>query len=537
MKTIKYISLFLALVVFHSCSHFDDLNTDPNRSSNMDPNLQITTIQMRQSEIFHEWFRYLTYPGGFMNQWTGNWTIVNYGGHAAKNAPYMEQMWISYYPYIIRDVVDVVQRTKDDPAYVNIHSVARILKVENFLKLTDTYGDIPYFNAGMGYYTGEFNAKYDAQEDIYNDFFKELSEASAALTADGGLITNDLYYNGDIEKWKRFAHSLHLRIAMRLVKVNPAKARDEAEKAIAAGVFTSNDDICYVKHENNPNSGEGGIGPGNGLATCLSFPDDPLQNPFRLATELIAAMEDSKDPRILYYGSCYHTDGNRTDITQQVKEALNAAATTTIRYQDMTVPAQMFTYDDWRPEISITVNSQPVTVEHSFQRLQPSKLITAYDAPFIHITYAEVEFLLAEAAQRGWNVPGSAQSHFEKGLEVAVRQWSLFGVTSFDEAKITEFISTNSLTGGNELLQINTQLWILHFLDPMETWANWRRTGLPDIPFYNRYPQENQSDGKTPRRLEYPSDEQLKNAANYRDALSRMGGKDDWTSRVWWDKE
>jgi hypothetical protein len=536
MKTIKYILLFSTLSVFHSCSHFDDLNTDPNRSSNLDPNLQISTIQMRQSENHQEWHRYLSYPGGFMNQWVGDWAVVEYGGKGKKYPAFTEQMWQSYYPYIIRDVVDVVQRTKDDPAYVNVHSIARILKVENFLKLTDSYGDIPYFNAGMGYYTGEFNAKYDAQETIYSDFFKELSEASAALTTSGDLITGDLYYNGDIEKWKKFANSLHLRIAMRLVKVNLQKARDEAEKAIAAGVFTSNADICYVKHENNQNPGSG-EGPGNGLATRLSNPEDPSQNAFRLTTELIAAMENSKDPRILYYGSCYYTDGNRTDITQQVKEALNAAATFTIRYQDMAVPPQLFTWDDWKPAINIVVDGQTITVDNAFQRLQPSKMITAYDAPFIHMTYAEVEFLLAEAAQRGWNVPGSAQSHFEKGLEAAVHQWALFGVKNFDEAKIAEFIDYNKLTSGNELLQINTQLWILHFLDPMETWANWRRTGLPDIAFYNRYPTDNQSNGQTPRRLEYPSDEQMKNAANYKEALSRMGGKDDWTNRVWWDAE
>jgi hypothetical protein len=318
---------------------------------------------------------------------------------------------------------------------------------------------------------------------------------------------------------------------MRLIKIAPAKARVEAEKAVANGVFTSNSDICFVKHENYQNPGDG-KGPGNGLATRLSNQGDAMNNAFRLTTELIAAMEDRYDPRILYYGGVYYNDGAGTEITQQVRTALGNC-----QYQYMTFPSQYFSYEDWRPAIDIIANGQTLNVAHSFQRLQPSKLITRFDAPFIHMTYAEVEFLLAEAAFRGWNAgSGSAQSHFEKGLEAAVRQWSVFGITNFDETAISDFVNFNKNNfAGNELAEINTQLWILHFLDPLETWSNWRRTGLPNITF-TVYP-DNGSNGKIPRRMEYPVEEQTKNKENYQEAVSRMGGTDDWTNRVWWDKE
>ncbi|MEL7586556.1 MAG: SusD/RagB family nutrient-binding outer membrane lipoprotein [Prolixibacteraceae bacterium] len=532
MKKINYIlPLFMLLITF-GCSDFDELNMDPTKSTDMDPNLQIPTIQMRQTENHQEWHRYLSYPTGFMNQWTGNWSTVEYGGHAKKYDNFMEQMWVSYYPIIIRDVVDVVQRTKDQPELVNVHSIARILRVQCFLKLTDFYGDVPYFDAGMGYYNGVFKPKYDKQEDIYNDFFKELEEACTALDPDADLITHDLYYNGNIEKWKKFGNSLRLRIAMRLTKADPAKARQQAEAAIAAGVFESNDDICFIKHENFQNPSEG-VGKGNGLAIRLSNPEDPTQNAFRLTTELVKAMEDSKDPRILYYGGCYYTDANRTDITAQVKEQL-------LLYQEMSLPAQSFSWDEgiWRAPIDVVINGATVAVEHNYQRLQPSKLITAFDAPYLHMSYAEVKFLMAEAAFRGWNTGGGdANTHFQEGLEAAVRQWSLFGVSEFDERAISDFKAFNTLTAGKELLQINTQLWVLHFMDPMETWANWRRSGMPAVTFYNRYPAENQSNGQTPRRLQYPTEEQLKNKANYDEAITRMGGTDDWLTRVWWDKE
>jgi hypothetical protein len=535
MKTFiysTYIVLVGILVSFTGCMDFDDMNADPTKSTDMDPNLQIPTIQMRQTENHQEWHRYLSYPAGFMNQWTGNWGTIEYGGHGKKYDNYMEQMWVSYYPFMIKNVVDVIQRTKDNPDLVNINSVGRILKVQCFHKMTDVYGDIPYFDAGMGYYSGVFKVKYDRQEEIYHDMLKELKEAGEALDPAKDLITYDFYYNGDLSKWKKFANSLRLRLAMRLIKADPAKARQEAEAAIAAGVFQSNEDICYIKHEDFQNPSEG-VGKGNGIALRLFGPEDPTQSGFRLSTELIKEMEDSKDPRIPYYGRAYLNDGDRTDITDLVKEQL-------LLYQTMTLPAQRWPWDDgmWKPAITVMLNGKEVSVEHNLQRLQPSKLITAFDAPYIHMSYAEVKFLLAEAAVRGWNTGGgSASQHYEEALRAAVYQWSLFGVTSIPQEPVEEFVRFNALKPGSELMQINTQLWILHFLDPIETWSNWRRTRMPDLIFHNYLPTVNESNGTFPRRLEYPTEEQMKNKDNYEEALSRMGGKDDWTNRVWWDKE
>ncbi len=536
MKNIKYAKYYLLFIIISSlfgCTDFDELNSDPTKSTDMDPNLQIAAVQVRQTEDHQEWARYLAYPAGFMNQWTGAWGTIEYGGKGKKYDNYLEQMWISYYPFIIKNVVDAIQRTKDNPEEINVNSAARILRVQCFLKITDMYGDVPYFDAGMGYYTGIFKAKYDKQEDIYNDFFKELKEASEALDSNGDLLKYDLYYNGNIDKWRKFANSLRLRIAMRLIKVDPDRAKNEAEAAIAAGVFESNDDICYIQHENvlNPPDGGGKDGPGNGLATRLLGPEDMSYSDFRVSKELVTEMVNAKDPRLSYIGRCYYNDGQRTDITDQVKAQLGT-------YEEMALPAQRFRWDIWTPPIDITVNGEAVSLEYTLQQLQPSKLLTNFGAPYIHVSYAEVAFLQAEAAIRGWNVGGaSAQSLFESGLRAAVSQWSLFGAAAANPDEVDTFVAKNALTAGNELMQINTQLWVLHILDPIETWSNWRRTGMPDIQFYNNFPNENQSNGKTPRRLEYPKEEQMKNPENYKEALDRMGGKDDWLTRVWWDKE
>ncbi len=138
---------------------------------------------------------------------------------------------------------------------------------------------------------------------------------------------------------------------------------------------------------------------------------------------------------------------------------------------------------------------------------------------------------------------GTAAAHYTRGLEAAVRQWSLWTVSAaggsapvIDENALARFLANNTLGTGREMELINTQLWVLHILNPLETWANWRRTGYPDLTFHNFEAGRNQSDGLFPRRMEYPVEEQMKNSANYNEALSKMGGTDSWTSRVWWDK-
>ncbi len=530
MKQIKYILIFTILLSSWGCQDFDELNQNPTKSTDIDAGLMIPTIQMRQSENHQEWARYLAYPAGFMNQWTGYWGTIEYGGRGQRYDNYMEQMWISYYPIIIRDVVDAIERTNGLSDKTNVNAIARILKVQCFHKLTDTYGDVPYFEAGRGAFDLNFTPKYDKQEDIYNDMLNELKEAAEALDASADEVTYDLYYGGDVNKWKKFANSLRLRLAMRLIKVAPDKAKQEVEAAIAAGVFQSNDDICYIKHEDYQNPSEG-IGKGNGLALRLSYPEDPQNNSFRISKEIVEQMESTRDPRLLICARSYYNDAAMTDITAEVR-AQKAS------YAEMALPAQHFSWDDgiWEPAITIEINGRNVTLDHNQQRLQPSKYITSAYAPFIHLSYAEVKFLIAEAAFRGWDVGGGTpQEHYQAALDAAVKQWTLFGA-QINNDELETFKLFNELKAGTELMQINTQLWVLHILDPIETWSNWRRTGMPELVFKNVEPAKNNTGGKFPRRLEYPLEEQMKNKTNYDDAISRMGGKDDWVNHVWWDK-
>lgn len=534
MNTKRIYSLcFLLLITLAGCIDFDELNTDPDNPTDLDPDLLIPTIQFYPGAEWQEQQRYFIYPGGFMNQWTGAYAIVEYGGCGQQHNNYQERLWTTYYPEGINYATDVIQRTRNTPDKINLYSMARILRVQLALRLTDYYGDIPYSEAGLGYYDNNLKPQYDTQESIYHDFLKELKEAGAAFDASYPSSQYDLFYNGDLDKWRKYANSLRLRIAMRLVKVEPETARQEAEDAVHCGVFTSNEDICLIKYENVQNSSFG-KGKGNGIANYLYGNVTANGSEIWLTTELIKLLEDSEDPRLLLYSGVFLNDDARTEVTSLVRAKRSS-------YAAMATPAQRYNYSanpDYPNDngaVKITVGGKEQELALKNARLRPSKYLTAFDSPYIYISYAEVEFLIAEAAARKWDVNGDAQSHYNKAIPAAIKQWELFGATVTDN-QVNTYLTKNPFDIDNAIEQINTQLWIHHILDPMETWANWRRSGYPKLIFHNYEPGKNQSNGTFPRRMIYPIDEQLKNSANYREAVSRIG-EDNWTKRVWWDKE
>jgi len=156
----------------------------------------------------------------------------------------MSELWELGYPNDVLNIVDAVARTSNNPAKTKLNAICRIMKVYIFARITDLYGDVPYSQAGDGFLTGVVRPAFDTQQAIYNNFFTELTAAVAELDASKDAVPQDIiYYHGDANAWKKFANSLHLRLAMRLSKVDPAKAQTEVMAAYSAGVFTSNSDI------------------------------------------------------------------------------------------------------------------------------------------------------------------------------------------------------------------------------------------------------------------------------------------------------
>ena len=533
IKTI--FSFFLLITLWIGCADFEEMNRNPTTSTQMDPNIMLPTIQMQLTGgRYEQWRNGLVYSSIWMQHWAGEYASIEFGGKGKKNNVYMGALWETQYPREVKNVMDMVARTADDPERTNINAVARIMKVYIFSRLTDLYGDIPYFQAGGGYNDGVLTPEYDRQEDIYYDFFEQLDMAAEALDPGADPITQDLYYNGDVSKWRKFANSLRLRLAMRLVKVDLPKARTEAEAAIAGGTMEDISDAAVMQHIDAVFGG--GVFGGNGLSYAF-MNVSPEESPFRITTTFAGYLEETKDPRITMYARSYLKDEGRTDVTEEVHQALGS-------FEDMGLMPSKFLYEALGGPIIVPVNGEPEQVARAYQLMQPSAYITRIAAPYVVLSYAEVELYKAEAAVRGWNTDASAEEHFETALVAGVMQMiEVFGApapseTEIDDFSIEAFVAANPLVSGEALEQINNQLWVNFALNGQEAFANWRRSGYPDIEFPNPYPGENQTGGEIPRRLEYPVNEYLLNTENVEEAVSRLpGGVDDWMARVWWDKQ
>ncbi len=527
IKTVSFLLLLIGMFVF-SCNKFDRMNIDPTKSADLDPVLQLAKTQLEYSGDLEQNERLnvmLTMP--MVQQLAGSWSN-QWGGMYVKQDQYLSLIWERDYPGKILNIVDAVERTTGVENQTNLNAICRIMKVYLFARLTDLYGDIPYSEASSAYIKGIKRPKYDKQEDIYTDFFKELSESVAQLDASKDANPQDLFYKGDVTKWKKFGNSLHLRLAMRLVKINPAKAKEEAMAAFNAGVFTSNDDVCKLDHENVQNDYVDIRG--NGTSAALTQGDIIS---YRLCNTLINSMKTTNDPRLDYIAK-YYIDNpfkpfQRIDISTQVKAQIGIRG----------VNNGEFIWDDWQNTFNISVpemGGASYGVDNNTQKVQVANFLIQNNAPFLHLTYSEVELLLADASFRwGINPGGDFTTHYKKGLEAACKQLAFYpGGPVISDIVIEKFKNDNPLQAGKELEIINTQIWKTLFLNGPEAYANWRRTGFPAlVPGY--YP--GYSTSKTiPRRFEYPESEKVQNSVNVQAAIQALGGEDSWNKRVWWDK-
>ena len=165
--------------------------------------------------------------------------------------------------------------------------------------------------------------------------------------------------------------------------------------------------------------------------------------------------------------------------------------------------------------------------------------IAHLEAPTIFQSYAEVEYLLAEAALRGWG-PGTAKEHYEAGVRAAFQAQELYpNAMDANQALVAAngYLADNPYTPGSfdsEMKQIHTQFWASLFMNNIEVYANWRRTGYPNL-IPTDYPG-NETGGKIQRRLMYPDTEISLNTENYNAAIQHQG-PDLFMTRIWWDKE
>lgn len=484
---IKYVllSAFTMLLTATSCDkNFDKINVDPNAIVDVTPDLLLPTVIR-----------------GTVNTMVGEgWSIGNIVvQHTAKIQFVNEDryiwgdrsgIWNAMYGNL-RDVNNLYL-SSEERGFNNYKGVALILKSWAFSILTDTYGDVPYAQALQGKTGGILNPEYDAQENIYNGILADLNTANELLGSTEEEVGGDILFGGNISSWKKLANSLSLRYLMRI-----SNKRDVSVPMRAI----VNDHITY------PLMGEGES------AALEYLPDAPNQFPlhtyrvgsfdeFRLSKNLGDKLLAFGDPRIRVFARPTAATANTPNpVYVGVPNGLNDVDALGYNggVQNVSRIGSVFFED------AITSRGRRIARGYI-------------------MGYPELQFILAEAAQKGL-IDGSAKDYYEKGITASF--------ASFDTEMPADYLIRTGVVfeESTALERIGTQKWISLFFAGLEAWFDWRRTGYPQI-----IPgPSNQNNGQVPARYAYPLSEQSLNGANREAAVSRQGA-DNYNTKVWWDQ-
>lgn len=417
-----------------------------------------------------------------------------------------QQIWQRYYRSVIRNTYDVITTTKD-PARTNLVNMAKILQAYAFLVLTDSYGDIPYTEAGKGYTDQVVYPKYDKQQVVYTGIIKEVSDAVAALDANKIKESADVLYGGDVTKWKKFGNSLLLRIGMRLSKADPTQAQSLVAKAIAGGVITSNADNVIIRHDANYL---------NSIGQLLNSTES---NNFYLAAPFVDYLKKTNDPRLKSIAVRYV---GATSGTQQI-----ASRAITDPAVQIGMPLG---YDN--SSISGPVKALGLASFYDFSQADRTRMNKTTARAYL-LTASQSNLLIAEAITKGW-VSGSAKDYFEAGVKAHMDQVSEMDAnTVVSSSAVDAYLAANPFNAATALEQINTQYWISSFLNGPEAFANFRRSGFPKLTA-NPFPGK-AIKGDFINRLTYPNSEISVNSVNVKAAIANQGA-DDLDTKVWWHK-
>ena len=500
MKRIYITSIlcFLSMLIFlPGCDDgFDELNINPTQAPDLDPSFQLTFSQISSTNNRYEWWRaqfiycstIIQHNASSFSYWSGD----KYN----EIDSYSSALWDSSYPREIKNTVDLVNRTTPDvaPEHANFNAAARIMKVYYFARLTDTYGDLPYSEAGKGFIDLTYFPVYDTQQSIYNDFFAELDAAVNQFSDSALPLSGDVWLGNDIDKWKKWANSLKLRLGMRLSKVDAGLAQSMVSSAISGGVMETIEDMPVIFHTEMDRNGN----------TAVLQADDN----FRLSDTFDSYLKETGDPRLPIWGMTYDADGVPQPDVSTWKGLPNGT-------------------DGTSPEFDMLVEF----VRHN------RSTIKSVTAPMFIQGLAEVKFLQAEAAVRGWG-SGNAADLFAEGLRAGMQQANMYDNASISEEDIEAFVAANALDESSSeasIEHIATEQWVSTYLDAVEAFANWRRTGYPELTPVNH--EIGTTGGTIPRRLYYPPSELGVNP-NFQEAIDRQfGGVNDLTGRVWWDAQ
>lgn len=504
-KSFQYILLSLALLTVVACDKgFDDLNINQTAATSINPVFSLNNAVIAASFVS---FTVQNEIGIVQQMVSPNSGVLTGANFNQDNRDGTQQNWQRYYRGVIRFTADVINATKDQPTRSNLYNMARIWQANAFIVVSDSYGDVPYTEAGKGYIAQVLLPKYDAQQAIYTAIIKELTEATAALDAAKTVESADVLYGGNIALWKKLGNSLLLRAGMRLTKVDPALAQATVQKAAQGPLMDANTDNCVIRHDANYT---------NGIGQMLNSTE---ANNFYLAAPFVNQLKSTADPRLSAIAVRYV--GAKSGPEQTAAKAKTDAAS------QIGMP---FGFDN----STITVQAAKDGLASFYDYTQADRTrVVKNTAPMFLVTAAQTQLLLAEAIQRGW-ATGTIATVFQKGIRLHMEQMALYDAKSaIAAADIDTYLAANAFDPGKALEQINTQYWIASFLNGPEAFANFRRSGFPKLS-PNPFPGK-AIKGNFINRLTYPNSEISVNKTNVDQAIARQGA-DDLDTKVWWDK-
>ncbi len=507
---LSFLCLFgLALIIGSCDKNFDEVNRNPNQPENVTPDLLLPNI-IRGS--VNTWANLGWNYGNLVMQYSSKIQFTSEDRYewGPQSTP-----WNTYYS-LLRDVknIELLSAAGEQNNYLG---VALVLKSWMYHVLTDCYGDIPYSEAIKGKSDAIYFPVYDPQEKVYEGILEDLKRANDLLGSSSEAVRGDILFEGNILKWKKLANSLRLRILLRLSKrIDPSAAmREILSDPTANPVFQSNQDQAALQYlPTAPNQWT--------LYTTRSGSYDEI----RMSTTIEQALKRLDDPRLGVYfqpttNSGAGTAGEEGDYAG-VPNGLNDEEA--LQYSPSGDPTK-------------GGSNYISRVGLMFACLACDPLASPTAAQGIIMTYAELQFILAEAAERGY-ISGDPGAYYLNGIRASFDYYTTrvpanYGIqvtppdSYFTQAEVEYTGDTQA-----KLRKIATQKWLALFFNGLESWFDWKRTGIPEI-----IPGPgNVNNDRVPRRFIYPTSEQLLNDGAYHQAVQRQG-TDDMNTRVWWDAQ
>jgi len=444
-----------------------------------------------------------TFEHGLSGLWAQHYAEIQYA-EADLNLPRpstTEGLWTSFYSGPLQDLRQITVQSAAQP---NLLGPALVMRDFVLQTMTDFWGDMPFSEAGQG--STNFTPKYDTQAAVYDTIFASLSKAASLMTPTGVRYaeTDPVYGGGSAAtqaaQWVKLANSLHARAALRLSQVDAAKSKAELVKALAGPVFTGNADNAFVPWP-------GGV-VSNPL--CQNWLDSPAcggtRDDQRLSERFIDTLKVTGDPRLAKYA-----------------EPTLASQGTTLTACD--IPYRGFPNGHSSADVLNPCSTKGLNFGFA-DYSRPTLTIRLEGSPSFIMTYSELLFIKAEAAERGF-IAGSAAQFYADAITASMEQW---GVSAANTAAYLASAGVAYQGGAAGLKQIAYEKWVSLFNLETEAYAEYRRLDFPVLK-----PGPEAVTNTIPTRLPYPDIENSLNASNLAAAKSSQGNTD-ITGKVWWDK-